>query len=257
MERAGALQHRPGRLRQAPARQAGDDLGALRRRAARPHVGRAAGPVQPGRELAGRPWRRPRGPRRGGASTDARDGCDLLRHVEARRDPPVDVGALRRRRHPPPADRLPGEGPRHRRAERAALRPVVGRERDPRPRRRHAARPVDRLRDRRHLRRGSGPALLHVRHDRRRQGRRPRPPLHPRPRGVRLLPRRAGRREVPRHGRVGLGRGRRAAARAVALRRAAVRLPARGRLRPGQAAGLPQPPRGHERLHDARPRCGR
>ena len=45
--------------------------------------------------------------------------------------------------------------------------------------------------------------------------------------------------------------GHRAAARAVAARRGAVRLPARGRLRPAQAARLPQPPRGHERLHDA------
>ena len=57
------------------------------------------------------------------------------------------------------------EGARHRRAERAALRPRVGRG-GARPRRRHAARPVDRLRDRGHVGRGPGPALLHVRHDR-------------------------------------------------------------------------------------------
>ena len=37
----------------------------------------------------------------------------------------------------------------------------------------------------------------------------------------------------------------------VAPRRGPVRLPARGRLRPAQAARLPLPPRGHERLHDA------
>ena len=59
------------------------------------------------------------------------------------------------------------------------------------------------------------------------------------------------RRALPRHGRVGLGRGHLAAARPVAPRRDPVRLPARGRLRPAQAARLPLPPRGHERLHDA------
>ena len=37
--------------------------------------------------------------------------------------------------------------------------------------------------------RGPGPALLHLRHDRPREGHRPRPPLHPGPRGVPLLPR--------------------------------------------------------------------
>ena len=42
----------------------------------------------------------------------------------------------------------------------------------------------------RHLLRGSRTALLHLRHDRARQGHPPRPPLHPRPRGVHLLPRR-------------------------------------------------------------------
>ena len=83
------------------------------------------------------------------------------------------------------------------------------------------------------------------------KGDRPRAPLPPRARGVRLLPRGRGRRALPRHGRVGVGGGDRAAARPVAARRGAVRLPARGRLRPAQAARLPQPPRGDERLHDA------
>ncbi len=59
------------------------------------------------------------------------------------------------------------------------------------------------------------------------------------------------RRALPRDGRVGVGGGHRAAARAVAAGRRAVRLPARGRLRPAQAARLPVAPRGHERLHDA------
>ena len=83
------------------------------------------------------------------------------------------------------------------------------------------------------------------------EGHPPRAPLPARPRGVRLLPRRAGRRALPRHGRVGVGGGHRAAARAVAVRRRAARLPARGRLRPAQAAGLPVAPRGVERVHDA------
>ena len=97
------------------------------------------------------------------------------------------------------------------------------------------------------------PAQLYYtsRHDRAGQGHRPRAPLPARARGVRLLPRRAGRRALPRHGRVGVGGGHRAAARAVALRRGPARLPARGRLRPAQAARLPLAPRGHERLHDA------
>ena len=102
-----------------------------------------------------------------------------------------------------------------------------------------------------HARRGPGAALLHVGHDRAGQGHRPRAPLPARARGVRLLPRRARRRALPRHGGMGLGGGHRAAARALALRRGAARLPARGRLRPAQAARLPLAPRGHQCLHDA------
>ena len=125
------------------------------------------------------------------------------------------------------------------------------RARPARPRRRAARRRADRPRLRRHVGRRPGAALLHVRDDRAGEGDRPRAPLHARARGVRLLPRGAGRRALPRHGRVGVGGRDRAAARAVAARRRAVRLPARGRLRPAQAARLPQPPRGDERLHDA------
>ena len=110
---------------------------------------------------------------------------------------------------------------------------------------------ADRPRLRRHGGRRPGAALLHLRHDRAREGDRARAPLPARARGVRLLPRGRGRRALPRDGRVGVGGGDRAAARAVAARRGAVRLPARGRLRPAQAARLPQPPRGDERLHDA------
>ena len=82
------------------------------------------------------------------------------------------------------------------------------------------------------------------------EGHRPRPPLHPRPRGVRLLPRRPRRRALPRHGRVGLGGGHLPPARPVAPRRGPVRAPARGRLRPRRPARLPLPPPGLERVHD-------
>ena len=67
----------------------------------------------------------------------------------------------------------------------------------------------------------------------------------------RLLPRGPGRRALPRDGRVGLGRGDRAAPRSLAARRTAVRLPARGRLRTTQAARFPEPALGDERVHDA------
>ena len=63
----------------------------------------------------------------------------------------------------------------------------------PRPRRRPARRAADRARHRRHRGRRPRPALLHLRHHRPGQGHRPRPPLPPGPRGVRLLPRGAGR----------------------------------------------------------------
>ena len=49
-------------------------------------------------------------PRGDAAAADARDRGGVLRHVEVGRDPALDVGALRRRRHPPPRERLAGEG---------------------------------------------------------------------------------------------------------------------------------------------------
>ena len=91
--------------------------------------------------------------------------------------------------------RLAGEGARHQRGERrtgssATLvehvlildDELLERRLDPRstPRRHGGRRP--------------GAALLLLGHDRPRQGHPPRPPLHPRPRGVRLLPRRPRRR---------------------------------------------------------------
>ena len=44
-------------------------------------------------------------PRRDAAAADARDRRRVLRHVQVRRDPAVDVGALRRRGDPPPLSR--------------------------------------------------------------------------------------------------------------------------------------------------------
>ena len=219
-------------------------------------LGRAAGPLQPGGQRPARPRRRARRARRRRAAADARDGGRLLRHVEERRHPALDVGPLRRRRHRAPPARLAAAGARHRQGQRGALRPVAGR-RDPRARRRAARRRLDRLRDGRHRRRRPGAALLHERHHRPGQGHRPRPSLRARARGVRLLPRGPGRRALPRHGRVGVGGRHLAAARAVAPGRRPGRPAAQGRLRPRPAARLPQPPRGHERLHDARRRCGR
>ena len=109
----------------------------------------------------------------------------------------------------------------------------------------------DAVRGRGHARRGPRPALLLLRHHRAREGHPARAPLPARARGVRLLPRRAGRRAVPRHGGVGVGRGHRAAVRPVAVRRRPARLPARGRVRPAQAARRALAPRRDERLHDA------
>ena len=59
-----------------------------------------------------------------------------------------------------------------------------------------------------------------------------------------------GRRALPRDGRVGVGGRDRAAARALAARGGAVRVSPGGRLRSAQAARLPQPQPGHERVHD-------
>ena len=127
--RPRALQHRRGRLRQAPGGQARDDPRALRRdRPARP-VGRAAGALQPVRERTARPRCREGRPCRDAAPADARDRGRVLRHLEVRRDPALDVGALRRRRHPPPRQRLAGQDPRHERGEQGSRRSLAGRAR--------------------------------------------------------------------------------------------------------------------------------
>ena len=254
--RARALQHRRRRLRQASPRQARDGVGELRRLDPRARLGRAAGPGEPGGAHARGAGRDPRRPRGGRAAADAGDGGDLLRRLEARRDPALDVGALRRRRDRASALGLAGTVARHRRRERAALRPAVGAG-HARDRRADAGRGADRLHLRGHGSGRSRPALLHLGHDRAREGDRARAPLHPRPRGVHLLPRGRGRREVPRHGRVGVGRRNRAAARPLAARRGAVRLPARGRVRPAPAARRSSAGMASRTCSRRRRRCGR
>ena len=153
-------------------------------------------------------------------------------------DPALALRPLRERGHRAPHQGLPAAGDRHRRRERRAHAGVAGRRgdrADPRAPRRSGRG----LRNGRHLGRRSGPDLLHVGHHRPRQGHPPRPPLHPRPRGVRLLPRGAGGRALPRDGGVGLGGRHLPPDRAVALRRRSVRLRAGGRLRSARAAPGP------------------
>ena len=97
----------------------------FRRQRPRGRVGRAAGPRQPLRQRPARARRRARRPRRDAAAADARDGRRVLRHLEVRRDPALDVGALRRRRHPAPRHRLAGQGARDRRRQRRPRRPAL------------------------------------------------------------------------------------------------------------------------------------
>ena len=250
------LQHRRRCLRQARRRQAGDGPRGSRRQRPRGEVGRAPGALQPLRQRAARARRRARRPRRDAAAADAGDGRRVLRHLQVGRDPALDVGALRRRRHQAPRHRLAGQGAGHQRGEQGPRRPVAGRARAD-PRRRPAAERRRRVRRGRHRGRRPRAALLLLRHHGAGQGHHPRAPLPARARGVRLLPRRAGRRALPRHGRVGVGGRHRAAARAVALRRGPARAPAQGRLRPAQAARLPLPPRGDATSSRRRPRCAR
>ena len=197
---------------------------------------------------------------RDAAAVAARDRGGLHRHLQARRDPALAVGALRRRRHPASPQRLAGDGGRHRRRKPPPNPGGDGRDgvRDGR-RRRRGRRRLRRgdggrrheLRDRRHGRRRSGAALLLVGHDRQGQGHPARPPLPARARGVRVLPRRARRRALPRLGRVGLGGRHRAAARSLALRRRRARAGAQGRLRPRGASALPVQARRREHVHHA------
>ena len=213
--RAGALQHRRRRLRQAPAGQARDDPRALRRQRARGALGRAAGRVEPLRARAARARRREGRPRRDAAPADARDrggvlrapgsaarSCSRCRCSTATRASATGCRTPARRCSSPNAANAGRVDP-------ALVEHVLLLEDFP-------AGGDDDFERRGHARRRPRPALLLLRHHRAGQGHPARAPLPARARGVRLLPRRAGRRALPRHGRVGVGRGHRAAARAVA-----------------------------------------
>ena len=219
---------------------------------ARGRLGRAAGPRQPGRATCcartgssaatGSRWcsrRRPRRRRSSSAPGSSGRSCSRCRCSTATRASATG-SRTRSRRCWSPTRQTPG----------ASMPALV--DDGARARRRDCSTGApDRPRSRGHLRRRPGAALLHVGNDRPGEGHRPRPPLHPRPRGVRLLPRRPRRRALPRHGRVGLGGRHRAAARAVAPRRRPVRATSARAASTRRAARLPLAPRGHERLHDA------
>ena len=111
---AGAVQHRRGRLRQASA----DKLAMIWESSRRPRarVGRAPGSREPGRahsrgtESTGRPGR-------GRPAADAGDRRLFFGRVEARRDPALDVRAVRRRRDRASARGLGRGAARHRRRQ--------------------------------------------------------------------------------------------------------------------------------------------
>ena len=249
--RSGAVQHRRRRLRQASARQARDDLGELRRLDARARLGRAPGPREPGgahargarrdeRETASRSScrRRPRRRRSSSASGSSARSCSRCRCSTA-------TTASSTASPTPQARLLVTDAENAPRFDRPWAPDVLVLEPDT-----LAAAPTDFIcadtaaDDPAQLYYTSGTTGLAkgIVHAHR---------YILAPRGVRLLPRGRGRRALPRDGRVGVGGRHRAAARPVAARGGAVRLPARGRLRPAPAARLPQPQRGHERLHDA------
>ena len=134
-------------------------------------------------------------------------------------------------------DGLPGAGARSRRR------------RGVRPRRRAGLRP---LRDARHSGRPGGSDLLHVRHDRAREGNRARAPVPDRAQRIRARARRARRRGLPLDRRMGLDRGHRPGhPRAVALRCADRGLRPQGRLRPRADALRAREVQGQEPVRDA------
>ena len=249
---ARAVQHRRRRLRQAPAREAGDGPRALRRRGPRGHLGRASGPLQPGGQHPRRPRRRARRPRGARATADARDGGDLPRRrgssapcsCRCRCSTATTASAIA---WPTPEPKvLVTDAANVGRFPPGSSSTILVLDE-------HTFDGgVDGVRAGRHPGRRPGPALLHLGNDRPGQGHRPRPPLHPRPRGVRLLPRRrrtasASTAWASGRGRPGsrplLGPWRLGAVQYVYQREAG--------FDPAQAARLPLPPPGHQRLRDA------
>ena len=246
-----ALQHRGGRLRQASARQARDGLGGLAGQRAPGQLGRASGsrgassPTSCASEGVERGDRvamlLPATPETAAAFFGTwKTGAILLSMSVLYGDEGI--------RHR--VEDSQAKVADHERGERRPDRPRPRRGGTD-PRRQAARRRLDPVRDGRHRGRRPGAALLLLGHDRAGEGHPSRAPLYARPRGVHLLPRRAGRRALPRHGRVGLGGRDRAAARPVAARRDAVRLPAPGRVRSRAAARGALEARRDERLHDA------
>ena len=168
-----------------------------------------------------------------------RDRRDLLRHLEARRDPAHDVGPLRRRRHRPPDDATPEpHRPGHRRRPtppasrpRSTTRVLVARRRAARGATESPRRPDPSSEDLAQLYYTSAPPGW------------PRASCTPIATSWPTPSSRSAMSSNPASASTAWasGRGRRASRRcsAPALRRRAGRLPARGRLRPGQAARLP------------------
>ena len=194
-----------------------------RRQRPRGEVGRAPGALQPLRQRAARARRRARRPRRDAAAADARDRRGVLRHLQVRARScsrcrcSTATTASSTASRDSQAKVLVTNAANKDRVDPSLVEHVLILDDDLLAERRR------RVRRRRHRGRRPGAALLLLRHDRAGQGHPPRAPLPARARGVRLLPRRAGRRALPRHGRVGVGGRHRAAARAVALRRGPVR----------------------------------
>ena len=180
--RAGALQHRRRRLRQASARQARDGPRALRRRASARCSGASCrtSPTRPRTCCA--PTASQRGDRVAVVLPPTPETAAIFFGT-------WKLGALLLSMSVLYGD----DGIRHRLSDStpavlvtdAANAPRFDRSERPGPRRRPARRRADRLRSRRTRRRRPGAALLHVRHDRAGQGHRPRAPLPARARGVR------------------------------------------------------------------------
>ena len=232
-------------------RQAGDGLGALRRRHARARLGRAAGPLQPGRARAARPRGRAR-------ATGSPSSCRPLRRPPAIFFGTWKLGAILLSmsvlygdegiRHRLGDCRAEGAG--HRRRQRRPLRPRAGR-RDPGPRRRTCSTAAPPTRSARTPRPTTRPSSTTPRAPPgwRRASSTPTATSSPTRSSSTATTSSDGER-FHGMGEWAWAAGHLPPARAVAARRRPVRLPARGRLRPGQAARLPLPPRGHERLHD-------
>ena len=128
-----------------PARQARDDPRGLPRHRPATSAGASCRTTPTGSPTCSRAHGVERGrPGRDAAAADARDRGGVLRDVEGRRDPAVDVGALRRRGHPPPGRATPQPKVlRHQRGERGPHRALAGRARAD-PRRRAARARLDR-----------------------------------------------------------------------------------------------------------------